>query len=396
MNAVASKVLLPLFGVTLLVIGVTVSPSTSLLQWGAIAAVMVTWSAVFYGVLRGRLIIDTPDNDIIEKERADSIVAQWREQAGSEVAGLRGDLSRMHELVSDAVETLTGAFAQIQQQSREQEKEVRRIVDGGAESSVDVGAFANSAGEMMQNLVAVLAEESQNSALTVKHIDTMSEHLDAIFALLEDVESIADQTNLLALNAAIEAARAGEAGRGFAVVAEEVRTLSERSGSFNDQIRKRIHNSREAMNTVRSTVKEMAARDQAASEEAEKKVGGMLQQAQTLQSTLEQSIARVSQHGQAISAATQEAVRSLQFGDITTQVVGATEGHVARIEHIHDELVHLQGALATALMRPKPPEAATAVSHAHSRMTERKETWKEPPHKPAKQETLDTGGVELF
>ncbi len=396
MNAVATKVLLPLFGLTLLVIAVTVSKDTSLLQWGAIAAVLVVWGAVFYGVLNGNVIIDTPAHDLAEKERADGIVTQWRMQADAEVAGLRGDLSRLHELVSDAVETLSGAFAQIQNQSREQENEVRRIVDGGGESSVDVGAFADSAGAMMTNLVAVLAEESQNSALTVKHIDTMSEHLDAIFALLEDVESIADQTNLLALNAAIEAARAGEAGRGFAVVAEEVRTLSERSGSFNDQIRKRIHNSREAMNTVRSTVKEMAARDQAASEEAEQKVGGMLQQAQALQSTLEQSIARVAQHGQAISAATQEAVRSLQFGDITTQVVGATEGHVERIEHIHEELVHLQGALATALMRPKPPEAKTAVSGAHTRMTERKETWKEPPHKPAKQDTLETGGVELF
>ncbi len=396
MNAVATKVLLPLFGVTLLMIALTVSKNTSLLQWGGVAVLLVAWAGVFYSVFRGSVIIDTPEHDLAEKERADGIVQQWRMQADAEVAGLRGDLSRMHELVSDAVDTLTAAFAQIQQQSREQEKEVRRIVDGGAESSVDVGAFAHSAGAMMQNLVAVLAEESQNSALTVKHIDGMSEHLDAIFALLEDVESIADQTNLLALNAAIEAARAGEAGRGFAVVAEEVRTLSERSGSFNDQIRKRIHDSRAAMNTVRSTVKEMAARDQAASEEAEKEVGGMLKQAQALQSTLEQSIARVSQYGQAISAATQEAVRSLQFGDITTQVVGATEGHVARIEHIHEELVHLQGALATALMRPKPPEAATAVRSAHTRMTERKETWKEPPHKPAKQESLDTGGVELF
>lgn len=396
MNAVATKVLLPLFGVTLLVIAVTVSRDTSLLQWGAIGAVLAVWAGVFYGVLNGNIIIDTPAHDLAEKERADGIVAQWRMQADAEVSGLRGDLSRLNELVSDAVETLTSAFAQIQAQSREQEQEVRRIVDGGGESSVDVGAFADSAGAMMTNLVAVLAEESRNSALTVKHIDTMSEHLDAIFALLEDVESIADQTNLLALNAAIEAARAGEAGRGFAVVAEEVRTLSERSGSFNDQIRKRIHNSREAMNTVRSTVKEMAARDQAASEEAEQKVGGMLQKAQALQSTLEQSIARVSQHGQAISAATQEAVRSLQFGDITTQVVGATEGHVERIEHIHEELVHLQGALATALMRPKPPEARTAVNTAHVRMAERKETWKEPPHKPAKQDTLETGGVELF
>lgn len=396
MNAVATKLFAPLFGLTLITLGLFVSGETSILQWAAVATMVLAWGVAVWAVARGSIIIDTPDNDIAEKERADKVVEQWRAQAANEVTGLRGDLSRLHELVSDAVNTLTAAFAQIQQQSREQENEVRRIVDGGAESSVDVGAFANKAGAMMQDLVAVLAEESQNSSLTVQHIDSMSEHLDAIFALLEDVESIADQTNLLALNAAIEAARAGEAGRGFAVVAEEVRTLSERSGSFNDQIRKRIHESREAMASVRSTVKEMAARGQGASDQAQQKVGGMLEQAQNLQSTLEQSIAKVSQYGQAISNATQDAVRSLQFGDITTQVVGATEGHVARIEHIHDELVHLQGALATALMRPKPPEAATAVSSAQSRVVEKQEVWKEPPHKPAKQESLNQGGVELF
>lgn len=396
MNAVAAKTLLPLFGLTLIALGLTHFVTIPSIPIGAAVALIGFWAFIIHRVVRGGLIIDTPDHDLAEKERADVIVAQWRDQAQQEVGGLRNDLARLHELVTDAVDTLTGAFAQIQSQSREQEKEVRRIVDGGAESSVDVGAFAESAGTMMQSLVGVLAEESRNSSLTVQHIDGMAEHLDAIFALLEDVESIADQTNLLALNAAIEAARAGEAGRGFAVVAEEVRTLSERSGSFNDQIRKRIHDSRAAMNTVRSTVKEMAVRGQQASGEAEKKVAGMLTQATDLQRTLEHSIERVSQYGQAISKATQEAVRSLQFGDITTQVVGATEGHVARIEHIHDELVHLQGALATALMRPKPPEARTAVTSAQTRMTERKETWKEPPHKPAKQQSLDTGGVELF
>ena len=55
--------------------------------------------------------------------------------------------------------------------------------------------------------------------------------------LLKDKENaIAGQTNLLALNASIEAARAGEAGKGFAVVAEEIKQLSNTTGSEIDKV----------------------------------------------------------------------------------------------------------------------------------------------------------------
>ena len=396
MNTLVAKVLIPPFVLSLLLAALLVGKGGSVLHWGLSATLLGMWSMLFWSLWRGYLVLDSAAHDLAEKKKADRLVEQWRDQAQAEVGGLRSDLSRLRTLVSDAIQTLTGAFDRISQQSREQEQAVRQIVDGGGAQSVDVGAFAHRAGDMMQNLVGVLAEESRNSALTVKHIDQMAGHLDAIFALLEDVESIADQTNLLALNAAIEAARAGEAGRGFAVVAEEVRTLSERSGSFNDQIRRRVHESRGAMDTVRSTVKEMAARDQAASEEAEKRVAALLQQAGELQEALDQSIANVSACGQQITSATGEAIRSLQFGDITIQVVEATEGHVSRIEEIHDELVALQGDLATALIRPRPPEAAQAVGNAGKRLDQRRNDWQAPPHKPAQQQSLDTGGVELF
>src|SRR5699024_5700601 len=89
--------------------------------------------------------------------------------------------------------------------------------------------------ELMNSSIKQMESIDEIVMDSVKKVEQLDQHSQAITKLVGVINGIADQTNLLALNATIEAARAGEHGKGFAVVAEEVRKLSEQvSLSVND------------------------------------------------------------------------------------------------------------------------------------------------------------------
>ena len=91
-------------------------------------------------------------------------------------------------------------------------------------------------GQSLEGLHALVSEVQDNA----QAIERLANETATIGGVLTVIRGIAEQTNLLALNAAIEAARAGEAGRGFAVVADEVRSLSQRTGSATAEIQEVI------------------------------------------------------------------------------------------------------------------------------------------------------------
>jgi methyl-accepting chemotaxis protein len=363
------------------------------LIWAGLALLVVSWGLFFLLNLR------TAGASQIEDHRHKTAVARHRQMLEefrgglvNETVGVEHEVERVRGLVQEAVRTLGGSFDTMNRQAQAQDTAVSKIINraegNGDSQGVDVRRFATTASQLMEGLVEVLVGASRQSADSVQHIDAMARHLDAIFELLGDVKTIADQTNLLALNAAIEAARAGEAGRGFAVVAEEVRNLSERSTNFNEQIRKLVFSSKDAIAKVRGAVGEMATRDMSASVQAKNEVGRLLSQVEDINRAVAGSAREVSAAGEQINMAVAQAVRSLQFEDIATQALGSAIVHVQRLRQISEESAGLQSVLNG--------EVAEIATTKFASVESPKMDWRQPQHKPVAQISMQSGPVELF
>ncbi|MGY3265642.1 methyl-accepting chemotaxis protein [Lysobacter sp. HA35] len=357
-------------------------------RWGALVAMFGAWLAFAWSMSH------TGGKQVSMVREQMRVLDELRTFVSTEINGSKHELDRTKDLIREAVAKLGGSFEAVNRKSREQNQVVSRLIDrGDGSSGVDVQRFAVQASQQMEQLVEALEAVSGQSNHTVTHIDAMAEHLDGIFALLEDVKSIADQTNLLALNAAIEAARAGEAGRGFAVVADEVRNLSERSTAFNEQIRKLAYSSKDAIAKVRDTVTTMASRDMDRARSARGEAASMLERVEGINRSLGNGMRDISECGRAIDGSVSEAVRSLQFEDIATQALGAANVHLDRLASINREAVALQ----ELLHRPHHDvEVQRALAQIAQRIASMRGEWERPPHKPVMQQSMDAGGIELF
>ncbi|WP_110189220.1 methyl-accepting chemotaxis protein [Pokkaliibacter plantistimulans] len=293
------------------------------------------------------------------------------------------ELQRVRRLVSDAVRTLNNSFRSVEQLSSQQNDAISYAMSGSADSHSgnSMKAFTRNVGTVFEELSEVLEQVSANSQETVTNIDDMMVKLDGIFQLIENVEKLAGQTNLLALNASIEAARAGEAGRGFAVVADEVRSLSVSSAKLNSEIRERVNDARTTIEQLKSTVSRVARSDTAESSQRRAEMQQMLEGVDALNAELNRQMQVVGHTANDIHAAVANAIRALQFEDITLQTVETAAFHVQALSQAADVLQKNSGSVEELLAQCKD---------IHQRSQQRHKV------KPVSQQSMAAGEVELF
>lgn len=235
---------------------------------------------------------------------------------------LKEPLDHQRSVVDESVETLNESYFELQKLAEGQNQITAELVDnllGSRDSDSDISQVLPKTEAIIRQFVDTLLDVSEKSISAVHSIHDMSDKLDAVFRLLEQVRGLSEQTNLLALNAAIEAARAGDAGRGFAVVAQEVRNLSVKAEELNTQIEAEISVAQKTVKEANKTVGEMASIDMTEAIESKEKVDDMLRGVQQVNISVEQEVQKIRSSGELLHAQVDNGIRALQFADIIVQ-----------------------------------------------------------------------------
>lgn len=362
------------------------------IRWGAMAAIFALVLTMMHLVKQQvEELNESPSSE--QEEELRKLLTELEQNLQQESSQVEQERARLEALIQDAVQTLSGSFMNLNDLSTRQTVLVEQVLSRSQESEagtehLSVSQFMGKAEQTLDQFVSVIVDVSRNSLEIVHRIDDMMEQLESIFTLIESVEGIAEQTNLLALNASIEAARAGEAGRGFAVVADEVRNLSRSSSDLNQQIREHIQGAKGTIDNLRESVSVMASNDMSGTISTKDQMTAMMESMADVNSQLSGGVNELSDIGQTLAVAIQDAVRSLQFEDMCTQILQAMKNNTDAMQEL--------AQLAQQLKNAESLDADTMkqFSQACNDLLQRSRELDS--RRAVSQQSMDEGDIELF
>jgi len=135
----------------------------------------------------------------------------------------------------------------------------------------------------------------------------------------------------------------------------------------------------------------MAARDMGETLQEKERITRMITQADAVRAQLREAIAEMAPLGEQLGAAVGDAVRSLQFEDISSQSLGVAVESVEHLEALREQLRNGKPAekpAARPAPAPKKPSVVAMPAPAPAPPPR--------PHGPVSQTSMQAGSVELF
>ncbi|MGB1800085.1 MAG: methyl-accepting chemotaxis protein [Gammaproteobacteria bacterium] len=335
------------------------------------------------------------------------LVSQVNDTIDESMNSIKVELGQVRDLTSTSVVNLNESFYGINEEVQSQSQLIGQIagrlnIDNefseGDEQIEDeklsIGKFIGKTKGTLEVFVNTMVENSKHSMDVVSSIEDLSAEMEAIFKSLDEVKQIAEQTNLLALNAAIEAARAGEAGRGFAVVADEVRNLSLTSNNLNNEIKTCVTSAQKKLNLACEMVGENASNDVTDVMLRTHNIDSMMLSLSKLETFIDESIGHAAVINTNISEKTSVAIRNLQFEDIVRQVAEHAED---KINVLSEFVQNFTEGVCNIEECQDSTEAENMISELRLSIEEIKvELTSLPDKKPAVQESMEAGEIDLF
>jgi methyl-accepting chemotaxis protein len=318
-----------------------------------------------------------------------------------QINALDTQLTQIRRIQNDAIGGLVDSFHGLEQQAHNQEALIMNLVEkisALAANSSDQTGFAKEAARLLQGFIDSITDANESNTELVYKLSEIDQQFSSVYKLLNEIDGISQQTNLLALNAAIEAARAGEVGRGFAVVADEVRALSQRSTQFSDEIRDRFEQVKTTVAQAGQLVGKMASRDINLSLSSKDKLAQMIQEVGDSNEFISSQLHEASAISEHISQKVALAVQSLQFEDMTNQLIGLMQKRLSLLIDSVNSLHasgHNEDQPTLDAMHTRIAAIAHRLKQNHdvSLRTLQEDTFIE---KSVQQHDLNNGSIELF
>lgn len=309
---------------------------------------------------------------------------------------LVNELGQIKSIQANAIEGVIESFKGLESQSNIQLGVVTNLISlvtKNTDEDKKNSSFRTEAMGLISMFTKSIQDMGEGSKQMVKAMNVIDKNIQSIEKLLGEIDAISSQTNLLALNASIEAARAGEAGRGFAVVAEEVRNLSLRSNHFSERIRENYAEIEQTMQTAKVTIAGIASSDLSLTLSTQDKMEKMMIEIENTNEQVSRELQIVSGISSEISRNVALALQSMQFEDMTNQLVchslkridalrgfadvsrQAREQNFSSVSHQADAQYDLSLLKQTLLASAELPGTA---------------------NRPVSQESMSDGEVELF